>query len=167
MQRYCNNKMNCRVLNCNLPAKTYGLCSKHYTRWNRYKDVSLVKSVPFGKNHHWWKNGVAEYPKHTIMKRNRKLKILQVNGLCEKCGQKGFHIHHKDGSKDNHNLDNLMFLCIKCHYALHSGRKNKTSKFIRLYGYCLADLSKRLNIPFSKVWLLHKENLLANRLNKI
>lgn len=45
---------------------------------------------------------------------------------CEGCGaimkgkkNKLFHIHHKDGNRQNNLLDNLAVLCVKCHCKAH------------------------------------------------
>ncbi|HYE12245.1 MAG TPA: HNH endonuclease signature motif containing protein [Patescibacteria group bacterium] len=37
---------------------------------------------------------------------------------CKCCGEtnlKKLHVHHKDGNRSNNELDNLLFLCSKCH----------------------------------------------------
>ena len=62
----------------------------------------------------------------------RKLKILQVNGLCEQClrehiYKEGKIVHHKTPiTKENYfdgnvmyNLDNLELLCDDCHKKAH------------------------------------------------
>ncbi len=81
--------------------------------------------------------GKAEYPNHHIMKRNRLIKLKKSKSKCEVCGETAYCIHHLDGSKDNHALENLAVICKKCHGILHSDRTNagrKTSKYIRKYG---------------------------------
>jgi len=65
----------------------------------------------------------------------RELKIMYVNGLCERCGQVGIEVHHKERlSIDNINessvslaQDNLELLCRDCHNDEHGRfiRKNK------------------------------------------
>lgn len=95
-----------------------------------------------------WKGGVFRYPNHCLMKKNRLLKIEQTNNKCEICGKKGFQIHHKDNSKNNHSLDNLLFLCRRCHFTFHRGRKNKTSKYVRLYGMTCEDICKKLKCSY-------------------
>ncbi|MFH1694130.1 MAG: HNH endonuclease [Bacillota bacterium] len=57
----------------------------------------------------------------------RELKIVTVNGLCERCDQVGIEVHHKDRlSIDNVrdtsvslNQDNLELLCRECHNQEH------------------------------------------------
>jgi 5-methylcytosine-specific restriction protein A len=66
----------------------------------------------------------------------RKLKILQANGLCERClkehiYREGKIVHHKkEITKDNYfddnvmyNLDNLEFLCDEHHKIVHGQNK--------------------------------------------
>ena len=57
----------------------------------------------------------------------RELKIMSVNGLCERCGQIGIEVHHKirltvenaNDSSISLNLDNLELLCRECHNKEH------------------------------------------------
>lgn len=62
----------------------------------------------------------------------RKLKILEVNGLCERCRKQGIMregviVHHKNYINEQnymddnvmYNLDNLELLCETCHQAEH------------------------------------------------
>jgi 5-methylcytosine-specific restriction endonuclease McrA len=63
----------------------------------------------------------------------RELKIMSVNGLCERCGAIGIEVHHKDRlSIDNVsdtsvslNQDNLELLCRECHNQEHERFCNK------------------------------------------
>ena len=66
----------------------------------------------------------------------RELKIVTVNSLCERCGQVGIEVHHKERlSVDNVydssvslNQDNLELLCRECHNKEHK-RFSKKVKF--------------------------------------
>lgn len=59
------------------------------------------------------------YINHYAMKRAR-LAVLQAAGYrCSVCNEPAAYIHHKDGSLDNHALDNLMAVCAKCHMQFH------------------------------------------------
>jgi hypothetical protein len=57
------------------------------------------------------------------MRRARKIKLEQAESKCEECDKelesKKLDLHHKDKSKDNHALDNLMMLCRKCHLGIY------------------------------------------------
>jgi 5-methylcytosine-specific restriction endonuclease McrA len=64
----------------------------------------------------------------------RELKIMSVNGLCERCRQVGIEVHHKERlSVDNVNdssislnQDNLELLCRECHNKEHMRFSKKT-----------------------------------------
>ena len=77
-----------------------------------------------GENHWSWKGGKSQYPNHTEMKKNRKIKLGITGGKCEDCGKKEkiMQIHHIDLSKINHKLNNLKLLCLKCHCKYHLNR---------------------------------------------
>lgn len=65
------------------------------------------------------------YLDHYTMKQNR-LKVLKTNKYkCSVCGGKANEIHHKDGSVSNHELENLIPLCRKCHMKLHSQKRER------------------------------------------
>jgi len=57
----------------------------------------------------------------------RELKIMSVNGRCERCGQIGSEVHHIDkltidnvsDTSISLNLDNLELLCKECHNKEH------------------------------------------------
>ncbi len=42
---------------------------------------------------------------------------------CEKCGysksKSCLEVHHKDINHSNNSIDNLMTLCLNCHYEIH------------------------------------------------
>jgi 5-methylcytosine-specific restriction endonuclease McrA len=66
----------------------------------------------------------------------RELKIMSVNGLCERCGQVGIEVHHKERlnvenvneSSISLNQDNMELLCRECHNHEHE-RFSKVIKF--------------------------------------
>ncbi|MBU1092916.1 MAG: HNH endonuclease [Firmicutes bacterium] len=66
----------------------------------------------------------------------RELKIMAVNGLCERCGQIGIEVHHKESLTTENvndsfvslNQDNLELLCRECHNMEHK-RFSKGVKF--------------------------------------
>lgn len=67
--------------------------------------------------------------------KQKKIKMELERGVCEDCSGVAKDIHHIDGSKSNHSLDNLMALCVKCHKGnYHAGprgpQKKRASKFI-------------------------------------
>jgi len=46
--------------------------------------------------------------------------ISRADGLCEYCNKKGEVIHHKNKNHGDNRLENLQFLCQKCHMSLHN-----------------------------------------------
>ncbi len=81
------------------------------------------------------------------MKKNRLVKLKEVEGKCEVCGGRAQYIHHIDESKDNHELNNLVVLCGKCHGVVHAGRKNKKcesiGKYKKLYGLSIKEMVEK------------------------
>lgn len=75
----------------------------------------------------WMRDNPAEHKRRQQRSRfgGNWLPALERAGYrCEKCGvARGLHVHHKDGSGEtdspNHDLENLMVLCAKCHKQLH------------------------------------------------
>lgn len=90
--------------------------------------------APKGEKNWRWNGGTSDYPDHSLMKRNRLVKLQQSKGRCEVCGKRAYQIHHIDESRNNHTLENLVVVCNHCHGILHTGRTNKTTKYIRKYG---------------------------------
>ncbi len=121
------------------------ICSVHLNE--QIKKLRPEVGYKHGKKHHSWKGGVSDYPQHSTMKRQRKRKIEEHNGCCEDCGKspKIIHVHHRDGSKDNHDYGNLILVCPKCHINNHhpelcgagvrgpgKGRTEYTSQYKRI-----------------------------------
>jgi len=130
-----------------------------------------------GKNNPRWNNGKSEYPNHALLKKNRLLILKKSKGKCEICGKKARVVHHIDGSRDNHEIDNLVAVCTSCHWALHkkelNSNKRNTSKYVRKYGMTLEEMSKKLgiSIPSIRNWLKgkdkEKKTWLENQIAKI
>jgi len=145
----------CSMADCGQKTRVKGFCSFHYWRSRKGIPLDRPKGVK-GELNHNWKGGIAHYPDQTTMKRNRKIKIEQQKGKCEICNRKGTRIHHKDGSRTNHLLENLKLLCTKCHGRVHRGRRAKTSIWIRRYGINAKDLGKKLNCSYETLVKWHK-----------
>ncbi|HPV97911.1 MAG TPA: HNH endonuclease signature motif containing protein [Spirochaetota bacterium] len=140
-------------------------CRGQYCKFHlRRKSLGVPLTAPKhetmrGENNPNWSGGKSDYKNHYTMKKNRLLKIKQTGGLCEMCGAPGLHIHHKDYFRDNHSIENLIFLCQKCHDDKHRGRFNK-SKFTMIYGMNLRQLSIKMNKSISTVRYMHNIGLL-------
>lgn len=119
------------------------------------------------KKHSWnWKGGEQEYLNHSLMKRNRLIALKKSKGQCEVCGRVAHCIHHKDFSKINHSLKNLIVLCRNCHFVIHSERINKKTKFIREYGMTLQTMADKFGFSTGKFFSLHKTGKLKDFLKK-
>lgn len=81
------------------------------------------------------------YPDHYRFKINRIKALKKSKGKCEVCGKTAIHVHHIDESNDNHETKNLMPVCSRCHKALHNTGSNSTSKYKRLLGYSLKEIT--------------------------
>ena len=101
-----------------------------------------------------WNGGIAEYPNHALLKKQRLLVLSEANGLCEICGKAARIVHHIDESTDNHTLDNLKALCNTCHRAVHQEDmygegiretlpRGRTSKYRRKYGLTLEEMTQK------------------------
>lgn len=140
-----------------------------------YKEIGVMirggwkyhkKSCNIGAQNHNWKGGIADYPNHTLLKKNRLIQFGQTKGRCELCGEKAVHTHHKDFSRDNHAIENLLAVCNKCHGKLHTGRGSKASRWIRRYGMTEANLCKKLNCSYIILKEWHRKDWINGFLGK-
>lgn len=145
-QRKFGHRHKCKVEDCNIITWKYEYCYKHKYRIDHNLSLDLaIKCIPKGERHMWWKGGIADYPNHFLMKKNRLI-ILMNNPKCEICGKKATEIHHRDGSKFNHELSNLMATCHKCNSGIRF-RPNK-SKYRNVFGKSLSELQKEYGNPY-------------------
>lgn len=119
----------CMFKGCEEKEYARGLCVEHYRACFKGKNFKEARSV-YG------------YPDHYLMKQNRLIRFSQVNYKCELCGTKAKYIHHKDLAKDNHAIENLQALCVKCHNSIHKGRPRK-------YPQEWYDTAKKIGVSFS------------------
>jgi len=87
-------------------------CSKScQTRWrNQYFS---------GPKHPNWKGGKYKEYRNILIKNRVKPK-------CKICGindKRLLVVHHKDRKRTNNSLDNLVWLCLNCHYLVHHHNK--------------------------------------------
>lgn len=107
----------------------------------------------------------AQYPNYHILRKNKIIKLQQTKAKCEINPKHDAQlIHHVDESTDNHNLDNLLAVCAKCHQALHHRDKvngvRKTSKYTRLYGATMRELAETTGTYIGKIYEMHYTNQL-------
>lgn len=149
----------CEIKNCqNRVTKNYCKYHQYRIKHNLPLDLS-IKYSPKGKRNVNWKGGVADYPNHYLMKKNRLI-ILLNNPKCEKCEKPATEIHHKDFSKTNHNLSNLMAVCHSCNHKL-------SSKFYKKYKMTVKEMAGELGFSPFKVLYLKKKNRLDSFIDSI
>jgi 5-methylcytosine-specific restriction endonuclease McrA len=156
----------CSVLGCNRKYCNKGFCRTHLKRHHAKLPLDLPIFRPnerIGPLNSNWKGGISEYQNHSKMKRMRNIVLEEENYTCHYCGKPTNKIHHKDLSKDNHKRENLTACCNSCNLKFPRSRK---SKYIKLYGRTLAEISKLLSISIPTVWKLHKVGKLPNILAK-
>lgn len=108
---------------------------------------SLSESHKGSKNPRW-NNGASQYKNHSILKKIRLEALERDEHKCKFCNKKATEIHHKDGTKENHDINNLISMCHKCHInQFHLG---SNSKYKRTYGMSLQEVSTKTNLsPFT------------------
>ena len=148
----------CFVPKCNkLVHKKYKYCYRHNLRYKKHRSLDLsIKYTLKGKRNPMWKGGIAEYPNHYLMKKNRLI-ILLHNPICEICNKKpAVEVHHKNGDKSDHRLSNLAASCRKCNASIRF--KPNISKYRRLYGINMEEIVEKLHISNYIFYKLHNQN---------
>ena len=160
----------CKVEGCGKKYKAKGYCCTHYARFSYRKKFSLsldlsIKYSCKGKRNFMWRGGIAEYPNHYLMKKNRLI-ILMQNPKCEYCGKPATQVHHKDGSKTNHSLSNLAASCQSCNSTIRFRPNN--SKYFRKYGMNLQQIADKIGYSLCHIWRLEQQGILEEIIiNKI
>ena len=114
-----------------------------------------------GEKNFQWRGGVFEYPNHYLMKKNRLI-ILMNNPKCEVCGKTATCIHHRNGDKSDHRLENLMPSCHRCNARIRFGPNN--TKYSRLYGLRLHEMTKKFGHSPTFYHQLHYQGKLSDYL---
>jgi len=156
-------KSKCSVNNCRKIAIINGFCKLHYDRTRNGKDINRPKGNS-GELNHMWKGGVADYPNHHELKKNRLIVLEKANFICQYCGRKADRVHHRDLSRDNHSIKNLTPSCARCNSNMRRSKTN-TSKYVKIYGARAQDIATWLDYSPGNVSRLHKEGKLANKIN--
>lgn len=94
-------------------------CSKKC--WGQYKKQFIAESNPLFKG--------ENVNKSTGNSRARRW-YKKYKKPCEICGNSKSEIHHKDGNPLNNKLNNIKWLCRKCHMAI-DGRSEKMKEISR------------------------------------
>ncbi|MCL4417942.1 MAG: HNH endonuclease, partial [Actinobacteria bacterium] len=67
-----------------------------------------------GENHSNWKYGKSVYRRILIDASQNKF-----CNLCRILDMRILVVHHKDHNRENNKVDNLMWLCLNCHFLVH------------------------------------------------
>ncbi|MDP3997718.1 MAG: HNH endonuclease [bacterium] len=67
-----------------------------------------------------------------VSQRALKLRLLRIRGeKCERCNydkREILQVHHKDGNRQNNEINNLEIICPNCHYEEHYLEENWLKK---------------------------------------
>ena len=118
----------CIIPNCQHHVETdHPFCDVHMMRWLNSMRLKRKNVSIRGERNHRWNGGTSGYKNHYDMKKIRKVKMEQAGYKCELChtDNKRLQLHHKDRTKYNHNIENLLLLCTACHGLQRKGMKYK------------------------------------------
>ena len=108
-------------------------------RWRKATSKSLK-----GSKNPRWNNGASEYKNHAILKKIRLEVLKRDEYKCKVCNKEATEIHHKDEIKENHDANNLISVCHKCH--MNQFHKGCTSKYKKIYGLSLKEMANKFAI---------------------
>ena len=95
------------------------------------------------------------YKNYAVWQRARIEALDRFDWNCVMCGTETKCIHHLDGTKLNHSIDNLISLCTSCHIGYFHTRDKKTRLFqfwiYRVVFKRLETLSKNEDVPMSAI----------------
>ncbi len=117
----------------------------------------LMSESMKGENNPRWNGGNSAYPNHAELKRARIEVLKKSKGRCEICGKIAKIVHHIDGNKSNHSIDNLMAVCTKCHVPLHNDdnpirSKGRPTKYGLIYGLKINEIAKCFGVTNNAVY---------------
>ncbi len=150
--------MQCAVGNCykkSIEGERY--CFNHLSCHKRKLIRDINNSINIksnrGERNGNWNGGTSEYPNHYLMKKNRLI-ILLYNPKCEICGNLAVEIHHRNGDKSDHRLENLMPSCHKCNIRL-------SARFCKKYNLTIAEILRKTRFGYKKAERLDRNENLA------
>jgi len=98
-----------------------------------------------------WNNGASEYKDHAILEKIRLEVLKRDKYKCKCCNKKATETHHRDKTKENHEINNLISVCHKCHINRFHKCKKTTSKHIRKYGMTLQEMGEKFGVTSSTI----------------
>jgi len=103
-----------------------------------------------------------QYKEHYKMKKARLRVLEKYKGKCIECGKAAIMVHHRDGSLDNHDEENLVPMCYSCHTRLHYSACNsrwdtdKLEHVLMLRGLDKGELATRIGMTSPALTRLFK-----------
>jgi hypothetical protein len=122
--------------------------------------MATSSDLKIGALNNRWNGDASYYKNHAEMKRIRNKIIKEREGKCEICGGVGNEIHHKDMGRINHDKENLILCCRKCHKGTFHSLPRKNTKYIRLYGMSLREMGEKLGYSVATIGNYHKNGKL-------
>jgi len=113
----------CSIKGCHEKIYCKSLCNHHWQRKKNGVPMSWPKhfnkgGIKPGSENPRWNGGISQYKNAGDLRRAKKI-LLQNISECEICKRPAQQVHHIDQTKENHSIDNLVVLCIKCHRFIH------------------------------------------------
>lgn len=111
-----NKRINVNCSYCGKSKSILKSTKEKFINRNYYCNRKCKESDQSGKNHPNWTGGLGSYRYRAINKYGLKCKtgpqcplknIKLPDYMCE--------VDHKDGNRNNNNIENLQILCIYCH----------------------------------------------------
>lgn len=92
-----------------------------------------------------------DYENHYQMKKNRLKALEATEYKCAICGGDADRVHHKDGSKSNHAVDNLLPVCNRCHMMIHAADRvrwnvERINVAMMQRGFDVSDLAEKTGL---------------------
>ncbi len=150
----------CLVENCTRLTK-FKYCFLHSRRISKHRSLDLsIHYYPKGRKNFMWKGGIAEYPNHYLMKKQRLI-VLKRHPICQKCKKrKSTQVHHRNGNKSDHRIKNLMASCQSCNSSIRFTPNN--TKNYQKYGVSLYEIASKLNYSYTRIWQWEKGGILES-----
>jgi hypothetical protein len=99
----------------------------------------------------------TQYKNYHIMREARQ--ALIPGSICARCHGPAAYIHHKDFTKNNHKIENLLPVCGICHFKIHKmgERIHKHKLFVK--GKTLHYWAKKLGLSYGRIWDRNKKKI--------